>query len=113
PAAAPAASSASASPASYKPTAVEVITPQREYTNPFASETPAPVPVVNEPAPQAAPLPVSPAPVAAQPAPARGSEMFPFTPMAGNEPKPGSPQPRVESTSEKAEIKILPPEEVK
>src|SRR5687767_14542175 len=99
---------ASASPSSYKPTSVEVITPQREYTNPFASETPAPAPVINEPAPQAAPVPVVP-----PPAPARGSEMFPFTPMAGNEPKPGSPQPRPEPIAEKAEIKILPPAEAR
>jgi hypothetical protein len=96
----------SPSPGSYKPTAVEVITPQREYTNPFASETPVTVPTVNEPAPQAAP-------VATTPAPARGSEMFPFMPTAGNEPKPSSPQPQLEPTFEKAEIKILPPEDVK
>ena len=127
----PAASSSasSASPSSYKPTSVEVITPQREYTNPFASQTPAPVPVINEPALQAAPFeavtftPASaptPAPVPASapiaattvPTPARGSEMFPFTPMAGNEPKPGSPQPQPATIAEKAEIKILPPQEV-
>jgi hypothetical protein len=32
---------ASSSPASYKPTSIEVITPQSEYKNPFASEQPA------------------------------------------------------------------------
>ena len=39
PPAAPAAPASSSG--SYKPSAVEVITPQREYTHPFASETPA------------------------------------------------------------------------
>jgi len=106
-------SAASVSPSSYKPTSVEVITPHREYTNPFASETPAPAPVINEPVLQAAPVAPITTPVETTPAPARGSEMFPFTPMAGNEPKPGSPQPRPEPTSEKAEIKILPPADAK
>src|SRR5471030_1344252 len=32
---------ASSSPVSYKPTSIEVITPQSEYKNPFASEQPA------------------------------------------------------------------------
>lgn len=103
---------ATASPAgssSYKPSAVEVITPQREYTNPFASETPASVPVINEPAPQAEIV----RPVEVIPAPARGSEPLPSTPMAGNEPKPSSPQPQPPASNEKAEIKILPPAEVR
>ncbi|MEO7598485.1 MAG: hypothetical protein ABIV50_06105 [Opitutus sp.] len=120
-----AASTSSVSPGSYKPTSVEVITPQREYTNPFASEMPAPAPTINEPAPQAAsvstptavpppenPAPVAPAVLATPPAPARVSEMFPFTPTAGNEPKPGSPQP-LPPSGEKPEIKILPPAEAK
>ena len=121
PAAAP--SAPSASPSSYRPTSVEVITPQREYTHPFASELPAPVSPANEPAPQAAPqpAPVATAPVVAAPnpvpttipAPERGSEMFPFTPTAGNEPKPGSIQPAAPTASERAEIKILPPAEAK
>ncbi|MEO6004273.1 MAG: hypothetical protein ABIZ04_19185 [Opitutus sp.] len=118
-----AASAPSASSSSYRPTSVEVITPQREYTHPFASEMPAAVPPVNEPAPQAeSPLPtIAPAPAtiaqepapAVIPAPARGSEMFPYMPTAGNEPKPGSPQPPAPANTEKAEIKILPPAEAK
>lgn len=114
----PSAPAATASdPGSYKPTAVEVITPQREYTNPFASETPASTPVINEPvsqpaAPVRTPAASAPAP-ASEPVAARGSEMFPFTPTAGNEPKPSSPQPEPESASSRAEIKILPPAEAK
>ena len=50
-------SAASAAPSGYKPTALEVITPQREYKNPFTGETTVSAPIVNEPAPQAAPAP--------------------------------------------------------
>src|SRR6266567_3150875 len=45
---------APATPSGYKPTALEVITPQSEYRNPFTGETTVRAPVVNEPAPQAA-----------------------------------------------------------
>jgi len=110
---------ASAAPAAnvstYKPTSVAVITPQREYTHPFVSEAPAAVPT-NEPAPQAEPAPApTPAPASVErDAPATpAKEMFPFNPTAATEPKPSSPQPQPERLAEKAEIKILPPEEAR
>src|SRR4051812_1155385 len=55
-----AASAPSAASSGYTPTSVEVVTPKREYTHPFASELPASVPVVNEPARQADPIPAPP-----------------------------------------------------
>jgi len=57
PAIAVATSSAPAAPAGYKPSAVEVITPQTEYKNPFTGETTVTAPRANEPAPPAVPLP--------------------------------------------------------
>jgi translation initiation factor IF-2 len=92
----------------YKPTAVEVITPQREYTNPFASETPAPAPV-NEPAPQAAP--VAPQPEANSPVTSASDAPVATAPAAG-EPV-AAPAEVVQPSVEKAEIKILPPAEAK
>lgn len=93
-----AAPKASAAPADYKPTAVQIITAQREYTNPFASpapaDAPAPAPAVIEavaPAPVAEPVSVP----EAAPTPA---------PVAAVAPEV------VESP--KAEIQILPPAEV-
>ena len=107
PHAAPAA--ASAAPSGYQPSALEVIRPQSEYKNPFTGETS--VPVVNEPALQAAPVP-APAPVAVQvasvaPAPApKSNDLFPFADDAASKPRFSAPEP-------KAEINILPTEEVK
>ncbi|MDB6126919.1 MAG: translation initiation factor [Verrucomicrobia bacterium] len=107
PQAAPAASTA---PSGYQPSALEVLRPQSEYKNPFTGETS--VPVVNEPAPQAAPIPIpAPAPVApvarTAPAPApKEPELFPFTDEVATKPRAVAPEPR-------AEINILPTEEVK
>jgi translation initiation factor IF-2 len=103
PQAAPAATPVS----NYKPTAVEVITPQREYTNPFASETPAPAPV-NEPAPQAAPVPQ---PEANGPVTSASDAPAATAPAAG-EPV-AAPAEVIQPSVEKAEIKILPPAEAK
>lgn len=95
-----AASTASAAPSDYKPTAIEVISAPREYVNPFApAETPA-----TEPAPAPAPvvetLPVIetvPAPAAATPA----TE----TPA----PAPVSAAPAPAEAEEPAQLNILPP----
>jgi translation initiation factor IF-2 len=89
----------------YQPTAIEIITPEREYHNPFASEQPAPAvaaPVKSEPAAPAAVVPVktpAPAPVVVKPEPA---------PIA----KAAAPAPAVTDET-KAELKILPPAETK
>jgi hypothetical protein len=73
----------------YKPTALEVITPQREYKNPFASQEPASAP-------------------AAEPAKVE----IPEAPVAAVQPKPDS-EPRApvspEPVAERQEIQILPP----
>lgn len=130
PAAAPSAAAPSAS--GYKPSSLAVITAKSEYVNPFTGETTVSAPV-NEPAPQAAPAPAaeipSAAPVSAEvlakedlpvvtttPAPTLpASEVAPFTPPARNEPAPASPQPQPPAAvpAEKAEIKILPPADVR
>ncbi|MSU70352.1 MAG: hypothetical protein EXS39_06200 [Opitutaceae bacterium] len=98
---------ASSSNATYKPTSIEVITPQREYKNPFASEQPsadpapeaATVPAFSL-APQVKPEPVAPAPMFVPPvAPVPASELFPFN-------APVAPV-------EKPELDILPPAEPK
>ena len=104
-------------PSGYKPSALEVITPKSEYVNPFTGETSVASPVVNEPAPQAAPAPAPiavPAPVAASApapapaaAPAPAGELFPFN-------APASPAPRAPAEpAAKAELNILPPQEAK
>jgi hypothetical protein len=113
-----------AAPGGYTPSALEVIRPQSEYKNPFTGETSVGAPVVNEPAPQAAPLetpvafqpsaPVAkPAPVTAPaPSPARAAptgELFPFTPGGSAEPASAASA----SPAEKPELKILPPAETK
>jgi len=118
----PPAASAAASPAAssgFQPSALEVIRHQSEYKNPFTGETSVAAPVVNEPAPQAAPTPsVAPVqevaapvvaqPVAAQPAPAPvAGELFPFT-LNDSAPKPAATEPAA-----KAELNILPTEQVK
>lgn len=73
----------------YKPTAVEVIIPQREYRNPFASQEPASAP-------------------AAEPAEVQKAE----APAARVEPEP-SAEPRApvspEPVAQRQEIQILPP----
>ena len=87
----------------YKPTSIELITPQREYSNPFASETPANVPV-ETPAPIQPVAYKAPAPVAAvvEATVETKSEAVSFE----------APQ-SAAITAEKSEIKILPPEETK
>lgn len=130
PAAAPAASSASTG--TYKPTSVEVITPVREYTNPFEAPKPAEpapvapavaetiVPPAAPAAPEATPAPVSlaangPVTTASEPpaatAPAAG-EMFPFN-EGDKKPANAIPAAVIQPSVEKAEIKILPPAEAK
>lgn len=109
PPAAPAAGSAASS--GFKPSALEVITSKSEYVNPFTSETTVSAPVVNEPAPQAAPVitPPAPAPViAVAPAPAAApvaaaataqtTDLFPFGDEKRNEDAP------------KPALNILPPQ---
>lgn len=120
-AATPTAPAASAPSGGYKPSSLEVITPKSEYVNPFTGEAAANAPVVNEPAPPAAAQPVeapakvdvpvaAPAPVAyvapappaspaAAEAPAQAPELFPLD-------GPASP-------AAKAELNILPTEDVK
>jgi translation initiation factor IF-2 len=97
PSAAPAAASATGA---YQPTAIEVVTPQREYQNPFAPATPAPAavpaPVAAEVKPEPAPVPVAP-PVAVAPV---------FKPVVT--PPPAAPAAVPE---EKATLNILPPED--
>jgi len=72
----------------YKPTAVAMITPQREYRNPFASETPA-----SQPAEQPVPVHV------AAPIPAAETQATPAS--AAEAPIPEAPV-------ERSELKILP-----
>ena len=86
----------------YRPTAIHVVTTEREYKNPFAAETPSvpeAAPVVAS-APSAAPAAPAPAPTIALAAP----EVVPVAPVAT--------APTIASTPEtKAELKILPPEQ--
>ena len=109
PPAAPAAGSAASS--GFKPSALEVITSTSEYVHPFTGETTVSAPVVNEPAPQAAPvitppapapvIAVAPAPVAAPvaaPATAQTTDLFPFGDEKRNEDAP------------KPALNILPPQ---
>lgn len=111
----PAAAAANAAPAGYQPSSIEVITPKSEYKNPFTGETSVAAPVVNEPAPVAAPVPAAPAPAApepvapqaeAAPAPATAAapapELFPLD-AAATTAKPEA----------KPELNILPPAETK
>jgi hypothetical protein len=87
-AAAPAASPAKSD---YKPTAVEIITPAREYKNPFASPEPASAPA-SEPAKVEAPA----ATAVEEPRSEAPAEVQAFSP---------------EPVAEKPEIQILPPAE--
>ncbi len=93
----------------YKPTSIEVITPTREYSNPFASETPASAPV-ETPAP-VAPVAVQVAPVIPAVAPAP-IETIP-EPVAVQAEPISREEPAAPAPAEKSEIKILPPEETK
>jgi translation initiation factor IF-2 len=79
----------------YKPTAVEIITPEREYKNPFAVQEP-------ESAPAAVPAPAEPAEA---PAAAPAASAAPEEPVA-----PAAEAP-VQPVEEKREIQILPPAE--
>lgn len=117
----PAAAAATAAPAGYQPSSIEVINPKSEYKNPFTGETSVAAPVVNEPAPApaVAPAPVAPVPAAPEsvapqaeaapapvavvtPAPAPTSELFPLDPSAP------AAKPEI-----KPELNILPPAEIK
>ncbi len=85
----------------YKPTAVEIITPEREYRNPFASQEPA-----SAPAPEPAKV-ETPAAASAAPEPAA-------TDQAAEEPvrePQAAAEPTAEPVAEKSEINILPPAE--
>lgn len=84
----------------YKPTALEVITPEREYKNPFSGETSTPR-AEETPAPAVAPVTETPAVSDVTSAP---------TPVA--ERPTWKPQPR-ESSAPKSELNILPPAEQK
>jgi hypothetical protein len=77
----------------YKPTALEVITPQREYKNPFAS-----------PEPENAPA-AEPAKVEIPEAPAAAAAIEPEAPAAPVAPAPEEPE------AARSEIQILPPAE--
>jgi len=81
----------------YKPTSLAIITPEREYKNPFASPEPASPPAA-EPAKVEAPI-AEVAPVA-EPAPAPVEQ----SPAPAEQPEP-------EPVAEKSEIEILPPAE--
>jgi len=88
----------------YKPTSLAIITPEREYKNPFASPEPASLPAeepakVEAPIAEAAPVAVAaPAPVEQSPTPVEQS------------PAPVE-QPEQEPLAERSEIQILPPAE--
>jgi hypothetical protein len=101
---------ATAAPTAYKPTALEVITPAREYRNPFTgemsvnppAESPAPAPAPEAEAP--APAPAAEAPAAAEPAAAAPAP-------AEEAPAPQAPAPAAEDS--RPELTILPPAEVR
>ncbi len=86
--------------ADYKPTAVQVITTQREYQNPFASPEPANAPA-SAPAPIEAPAQAAAAVEPPQPAVAALPEAA-VAPAAPETPAP---------VAERSEIEILPPAE--
>ena len=116
---APTAPAAGAASSGYKPSALEVMAPKSEYVNPFTGETSVAAPVINEPAPQAAPVaeviasvaPSAPAPAVVSAAAAPAAELFPFTPAAPA--REGKPAVSAPESTEKAELKILPPQEAK
>ncbi|HEU5078131.1 MAG TPA: translation initiation factor IF-2 [Opitutaceae bacterium] len=102
------ATSSNAPKGDYKPTAIQVVTAEREYKNPFAPEQPA---AVAEPA-----TPASPTPAAATPAPVSPIASAPAAPASVSNPQSveAQPQPKPAAPSipePKAELKILPPED--
>jgi len=115
----PAASAAPAPGGEYKPTALEVIVPQREYQNPFGD----PAAAAPEPAPVFTPAPVAPAPVAVAkvaPAPVAVAKVAPAYIM----PEPEKPaaelfpldpesKPEAAPAPAKAALNILPPADSK
>jgi len=106
------ATSKSAPEGSYKPTAIQVVTAEREYKNPFAPEQPAaPVPPTAPVSPAVAELPIS-APISSTPAPTpiaaeTRSPVSPLTPATA--PAPAGAASAL--PEEKAELNILPPED--
>lgn len=111
-AAAPAAGAPATS--GYKPTAIEVITPQREYVNPFEPEKSAPV--ATAPVETESPAPAQPAAIAPTPAPAPAPQPVAATPAPAPKAKPVFATPATEQVAPfapedepKAELKILPP----
>ena len=104
PATAPAAAGP-ATPTGYKPSALAVISTKSEYKNPFTGETSVGAPPAAEPAPVAVAAPsVDPGATAPLPPAAPG------VPAPAESAPPASP---AQATSERAEIRILPPEEAK
>jgi hypothetical protein len=103
----PAAPAASADPvsANYTPTVIEMINPKSEYQNPFA---PVAEPAPAAPAPVAAVKPEPVAPVA--PAPVASAPVAPVPVAPAPKPVADVPAPVEEP---KAELKILPPTEIK
>ena len=100
----------------YKPTSIELVTPAREYSNPFASEVPADVPApapapveTAEVAPVASPAPVVAATPAVVEAPAAVEAAAVVETPAAEASEPIEAPAEVAS-AEKPEIKILPPE---
>ncbi len=102
--AAPASSSALVG--DYQPTAVQIVTNESEYTNPFAPPEPEPAPVAEAPAPVA--NPVEPAPAPEPTAPPTAVAPAPVEPPAA----PIAPA-AVEAGPEKAELDILPPKQAR
>ena len=99
-------SAAPATPAGYKPSSLEVITPKSEFKNPFTGEVAVTTPRANEPELPPAPPPAAPAPVAIAPAPVAAPAPTPvIAPAPAATPVPAAP-----ATEEKAELKIIPPE---
>lgn len=116
PPAAPAAAS-SASVGAYKPTSVEMITPRREYTHPFASPTPVAasaneLPAAENPSQLETLPPIAPVSLEANGPVTTASEPPAVTAPAAGEPV-SAPAEIVQPSVEKAEIKILPPTEAK
>lgn len=106
------AASAAPAPSGYQPTAIELVTPVREYKNPFAPEEPAPAPAAKETVPT--PAPVVETPAAAPAAPiftpvARVDEIAPAPAVAA----PVAATPVEKAPETKAELNILPPAEHK
>lgn len=101
----PAAPSASSSNVTYKPTSVSVLTPKREYTNPFQPESTPAAPLAAE-TPAVAPVENINAPVVS------ASEPPAVTAPASGEPV-NPPAEVIQPSVEKAEIKVLPPADAK